>query len=239
VYEPANLPDQLFSGEAAARVALPDGPGPQLEAVERALQGRVHGDWVDQLAEGHVFSRRVVKDVRAVGLLPIVAARHPASAVVVLVRHPLAVARSVVALGWTTGGDPGAAMLDEVRRWCALHGTALRAPASRRAHVVAYEHLVAEPDATLDAVLAHLGRHHPTWRDLAVDRDVLARPSATSFRRDARSGPEWVGTLDDLDADVRRAAVALLADAGLGSLYGDDPRPLVGPDDLDAAARGG
>lgn len=234
VYEPANVPGALFDGELAAQVALPNGPGPELRSIERALRGRLHGAWVDQLADGHVFSRRVVKDVRAVGLLELVAARHPATPIVLLVRHPVAVARSVVELGWTASdADAGEALLAEVRRWVDAHAAALASPSSRRALVVAYEHLVTEPDATLDRVLGHLASHHPTWR-AEVDRSQLAAPSATSFRRAGpRGAREWIGSFDDLDTSVLAAATALLADAGLGGLYGAAPEPLV---DLDTVA---
>ena len=222
VYEPANVPGALFRGEAAAQVPLPCGPGPELASIERALRGRVHGAWVDQLAEGHVFARRVVKDVRAVGLLELVAARHPATPIVLLVRHPIAIARSVVELGWTSAdANADDALLAEVQRWTDAHAAALASPSSHRALVVAYEHLVTEPDATLDRVLAHLASHHPTWR-AEVDRSQLAAPSATSFRRAGpRDASDWIGSFDDLDARVLTAATAVLADAGLG-------RPLRG-----------
>jgi hypothetical protein len=238
VYEPANVPDALFDGEAAARVALPRGPGPELTSIERALRGRVHGRWVDQLATGHVFRRRVVKDVRAVGLLGLVAARHPRTPLIVLVRHPLAVARSVVDLGWSAAGNGDDALLDEVRRWTELHAAALAAPTASRALVVAYEHLVLDADATLDRVLGHLGAHHPTWRSLRVDRGRLAAPSATSFRREgARTARDWVGTFDGLRPAVVDEAARLVAGGGLGGLYGTTPEPLVGVADVDAAAR--
>ncbi len=234
VYEPANVPGALFRGEASAQVPLPSGPGPELRSIERALRGRVHGPWVDQLADGHVFSRRVVKDVRAVGLLGLVAARHPTTPIILLVRHPVAMARRVVELGWTSTRDRAdEALLGEVRRWTDAHAAALAAPASHRALIVAYEHLVAEPDASLDRVLAHLASHHPTWR-AEVDRSQLAAPSATSFRRAGpRDAREWIGSFDDLDAGLLAAATKVLADAGLGGLYGASPEPLV---DLDTVA---
>ena len=232
LYEPANVPGTLFTGEAAAQVPLPTGPGPELRAIERALRGRAHGAWVDQLASGHAFSRRVVKDVRAVGLLELVAARHPTTPIVLLVRHPLAVARSVVELGWTPPGmGDDEALLFEVRRWASLHAAALAAPAVERALVVTYEHLVLDADATLDGVLAYAGSHHPTWRAAAVDRATLAAPSATSFRRaGAREGRAWVGSFDGIAPRVLAEANDVLRGAGLGELYGPQPEPLVGHD---------
>jgi sulfotransferase family protein len=239
VYEPANVPRAIFTGEAAAEVPLPTGPGPELRAVERALRGRVHGTWVDKLASGHVFSRRVVKDVRAVGLLKLVAVRHPTTPIVLLVRHPLAIARSIVELGWTPAGmDDDEALLFEVRRWAELHGAALAGPSAERVLVVPYEHLVLDADATLDAVLAHAASRHPTWRGVDIDRAMLATPSATSFRRGgAREGREWIGSFSGVAPHVLDEAACVLRDAGLGALYGTAPEPLVKLGDVAASLR--
>lgn len=232
IYEPANVPGRLFTGEDAQLVPLPTGPGPELRAVERALRGRIHGRWVDQLATGHLVRRRVVKDVRAVGLLGAVAARHPSTPIVLLVRHPLSIARSTARLGWTAGeGDADARLVDEVRRWASLHAAALQAPAAGRVLLVAYEHLVLAPDETLARVLAHLATRHPTWRGLPVDRTRFASPSATTFRAPvSRSPQQWVGSFDGVARSVLDEVVAVLAEAGLGQLYGGSPEPLVAPD---------
>jgi hypothetical protein len=172
--------------------------------------------------------------------MELVAVRHPATPIVLLVRHPLAVARSVVALGWTPAGmDDDEALLAEVRRWSVLHAAALAAPAAARVLVVAYEHLVLDPDATLEAVLAHAAAHHATWRAVDLDRATLATPSATSFRREgARDGREWVGSFDGVAPHVVDEAAGALVDAGLGALYGAGPEPLVGVADVAAAVHG-
>jgi len=240
VYEPANLPGSLFTGEAAAGTALPTAAGPELTAIERALRGRVRGQWVDQLSTGHVVHRRVVKDVRGIGLLGLVAARHPTAPIVVLVRHPLSIARSVVALGWVPPERDAddEAMLGEVRRWVGLHATALSSPAAARALLVTYEHLVLAPDDVLPRILTHLGTHHRTWRNLDVDREVLTASSATSFRRDgSRSAKEWLGTFDLVPDHVIKQSAAILADAGFAGLYGASNEPLVGPSEVAAAIR--
>lgn len=238
IYEPANVPGRIYTGERAATEPLAMAPGPELDAIERALTGRIHGTWVDQLATGHVARRRVVKDVRAMGLLDTVAARHPLTPIIVLVRHPLSVARSVVTLGWTELADRPVddQVLHEVRRWAAVHAAALRAPAAHRAFVVTYEHLALDTDATLDALLGYLGGHHPTWHDLAVDRAQLAVPSATSFRRAmARTPEEWVGTFAETPRAVLDEVAAILDDHGLSRLYGARPEPLVSLDDVRSA----
>jgi hypothetical protein len=240
VYEPANLPGGLFTGEDAALAPLPESPGPELASIGRAIRGRLRGRWVDQLTTGHVVHRRVVKDVRGVGLLGAVAARHPRTPIVLLLRHPLSIASSVVSLGWTR--DRGIAvddqLLDEVRRWVGMHASALRLPATSRAHVVTYEHLLAEPEQSLPPLLAYLGRHHPTWQRLQLDQGRLTAPSATSFRRrEELSASEWIGTFDALSPAVVREAASILKRGGLGVLYADTPEPLIEPGRVSAALR--
>ncbi len=240
IYEPANVPGSIYTGERAAETPLPTRSGPELVAIERALRGRVRGAWVDQLAAGHLVQRRVVKDVRGMGLLGLVAARHPTTPIVVLVRHPLSIARSAVALGWVANEQDSdeVAMLDEVRRWVRFHVEALRSPLAARALLVSYEHLVLTPDDVLPRILAHLGSYHPTWRGLEIDREVLTAPSATSFLRDGtRSATEWIGSFDRIGEHVVEQAAAILADAGLDALYGTSNQPLVGPDGVAAAIR--
>jgi len=239
IYEPANLPAGIVTGEAAAVLPLPTGPGPELGAVERALRGRVRGAWVDQLCDCHLVRRRVVKDVRAIGLLDLVGARHPRAPIVVLLRHPLSVALSAVGLGWTDPkiGSPNEQLLAEVRRWTELHGAALRAPSAARALVVAYEHLVEAPHETLDRVTAHLALHHPTWCELPIDRHRLEAPSSTSFRRTTPlSASEWIGTFEAVERHLLDETVRLLDEAGLAELYGESPQPLVGPEALSSVS---
>jgi hypothetical protein len=240
IYEPANVPGGLFTGEDAALSPLPEAPGPELASIERALRGRVRGRWVDQLSTRHLPRRRVVKDVRGVGLLSAVAARHPRTPIVLLLRHPLSIASSVVSLGWTrdTSRSVDDQLLDEVRRWAGAHATALRMPASSRAHVVTYEHLLAAPEQTLPPLLSYIGHHHATWQDLRLDPSRLTVPSATSFRRrEELAASEWIGTFDALSASVVADAASILEQGGMGMLYADTPEPLVPPDLVSALLR--
>lgn len=238
IYEPANVPGALYTGELAARTPLPTTGGPELDAIARALRGRVRGPWVDQLAPVGVPVRRVVKDVRGVGLLPLVSARHPRTPIVVLLRHPLSIARSVVRLGWVPPqhGTDEQDMLAEVRRWTSVHAAALQPATASRVLLVTYEHLALDPDQVLPRIVSHLSRYHPTWRGLHVDREVLTAPSATSFRRDgSRSAREWIGSFEQLSPALIDRAAAIIADTGFGRLYGTSNEPLVGPEDVAAS----
>lgn len=74
---------------------LVDGPPTAALAstIRSALDGGVRDPWVNVFQRRSVVARRVVKDIRP-GVLPAVLAVAPALAVVLVVRDPLAVARS-------------------------------------------------------------------------------------------------------------------------------------------------
>jgi len=236
VYEPANLHDSTFTGELAASSPLPEGPGPALDDVVAALRGRVHHPWVDQLNTCHLVRRSVVKDVRGIGIAGEVAVAVPDTPVVVLTRHPISVARSVVALGWTDADDQRTAFLNEVHEWCRLHQRALGDPRLDGAHFVTYEAVVADPVGRVRRLLEWASTFDPTWRHLDAELIDTARPSSTNFR-DLPRAPrdQWPGLpAADLDAALR-----IISEHGLATLYGRTPEASCELDAFAAAARRG
>ncbi len=70
------------------------------------LSGRVHSDWIDKL-NAEVFPRgRLIKDIRIQLLLPWMHETFPEIPIVIVTRHPCAVALSRMALGWETSLTP-------------------------------------------------------------------------------------------------------------------------------------
>jgi hypothetical protein len=229
VYEPANLHDRVFDGERAARVPLPRPGDPAVDDVVAALAGRLRGPWVDQLNHAHLERRRVVKDVRALAVAGEVRVRVPATPVVVLVRHPLAVARSAVELGWTGDADLEAGLGCEVDAWCELHAAALADPRLEDAWFVSYEALREDPRATLRGVLEYAATFDRDW--LATDLAALdpTRRSATDFRAAPAGARADAGAPS---ATVLAHATAALAASGLDALYGPGPACLADPNEL-------
>jgi Sulfotransferase family len=219
IYEPANEPERLYTGEDAARTPLPTAAGAASRSVVAALAGSGHSPWLDQLNATTLARRSVVKDVRGLAIAGIVAAASPAP-IVLLVRHPFAVARSAVALGWTDPSlSPAAAFVAEVQSWCDHHRAAAADPRLARAYLASYEELVAAPQSALADLEQWLAAQHPTWRVLArVPRHTDAR-SATDFRGPTTTAPSFA----DLDPAWREAGLAVLAATGLDALYGEAP----------------
>lgn len=261
----------VFEPFAAVRVPLaaPFGPGrryvpagerapERVAAADAILGGRVRGRWVDRYNTRLVARRRLVKAIRANLLLGWLAELKPRMRIVLLVRHPVAVALSRVELGWRGGvrgvlgqprlvadhlapyrrfleGLPDDPVTDQLGLWAVENLVPLRALAPGRAHLVFYEHLVEAPEAECARLFAYLGRApHP--RRL---RRAVRRPSELSRRASAaRTGgdPLTAWRRSPLHAEAVERAAEIVPAMRLGGLYDpSEPRPRPGA--AEAAAR--
>ena len=259
VYEPSNMRQQLYVGGEPHLVPLgPAGPGDDLGddgiAIRRALAGTTSGSWTNPKITSRLPQRRVVKDIRTVGALPWIADAFPVTPMIFLIRHPMAVAHSILELGWSIDADLLAssniieadpallermrqrALLVEVGQWVAHHSYALRHPASARTHVILYEDLVRSPEAELDRLARYLKAFPAAWSSWTPDLAMIADASTTSFRRSSGTASEWIDSWSAAySADTINEVCSLLDAAGIGAIYGADPNPLVGGSDVLAA----
>ena len=259
VYEPSNLRPGLLTGGGPHLDPLPlagpdDELGVQGADIVAALSGRISTTWTNPQVTDRLPRRRVVKDVRTVGAVPWIAGTLPDTPVVLLLRHPMAVAHSIIELGWnadaaTTGDvelatrDPQAALaareaalLDEVQRWATPHAFALRHPASSSIHVILYEELAQDPRAELSRLADYLRRYPKHWGDWAPDPAKIEAPSKTSFRRAESSPSAWIDSWSAHYSPATLGAVReLLAADGIDRIYGTSSLPLLtGSSVLDA-----
>lgn len=220
VYEPANVPDGVFSGEMSSEKELPMEGDPATFAIIRALRGVERGEWVDQMPGAHLVRRRVVKDVRGVGIAPSVREKCPNTPVVFLTRHPIAVARSKVALGWTSPAGVSDAFAHEIQQWCQVHTATLRDERLSNVHFVTYEAVRDEPRARVEAIRDYALTFNSTWRGLDVNAMDPGRPSSTNFRNtDVVASEGW----GDLDRALVHRAAEILGDYGFDAIYNDRP----------------
>lgn len=253
------------------RYARPGSDDPALaDLVGRILAGRVRSRWSDRYNTVRWVRRRVVKEIRILNLLPWLADRFPSTPIVYLLRHPIPSAQSLVELGWP---DRLASFLDQeelmrgplaayastarrvaadgdplqrfVLRWCLENTVPLRTLERDRAHLVFYEHLVADPGRELIRLASYL-RRFPTYARPASALSAgeggsadgrqadLRKPSATDYRRSAGADgsmrlERWLQEVPPLAVG---AAVETMAVFGLDGVYGADPMPKVGADQL-------
>ena len=210
------------------------------------LQGYVRDPFVDQHNRKLFCSRRIVKEVRTNLLLRWLFRHFPEMPIVLIVRHPIAVAVSRQATDEDI--DLQAAFLDQaelvgdylspfvdvmrscstpferqIASWCIEYGIPLSQFKAGEIHALSYERLCVEPEATLRALFEYLGR--------PFDRRVLASiptPSKTTLSTAKLAGDWQAGPRRMIDswrdrvspAQVERAA-EIVAAFGLADLYSE------------------
>ena len=182
-----------------------------VDAAQAILEGRVHNGWVDQESGDGPATRRLIKDIRCNLMLRWLRALRPSMPIVLVVRHPLAVAESWLKIGWgkEVGGersiyeiltsqeslladfpvitrlmeviDPGSLFEQIIFQWCVSHLVPRAQFAAGELFVLVYEDLVLRPREESARLSDHLGIAMP-WESVAP---VVQRPSmVTRLARD-------------------------------------------------------
>lgn len=228
--------------------ARPGADDPLLEPLADAV---LTGAFYDQRAmfpqRARLSRRLVVKDIFAHLFARWAAERDPGIKVVLLIRHPFAVASSKLQRfqwGWMT--EPNEflerpklvadhlAGLDDVVRiaaddferqvtiWSVIHRVALRQFSQGDCHVVFYEDLCDHPAEEAARLGEFLGRGPSEVANMvrvAVERcRPIPGPSGSG-------APTWPG----LDSERAERSFAILESFSLDRLYGSDTRPRVAP----------
>jgi hypothetical protein len=171
----------------------------------------------------------------------------PGMPLILLLRHPCAVAASFVAHNYK-----GAVMplldqkklvadflhpyADEIRRakdtfektmflWCVETLVPLRQCRPGEIHVVFFENLVQQPEAEIGRLFSYLGK---SMDDLNMEKlklpSLTARRSSSAVWTGANRTEGWRKQVND---EQRRRAVEILTLFGLNKVYTDDPMPRV------------
>jgi hypothetical protein len=229
-----SLPEHPYLSERAGTLQ-------QAMVVERVLAGRVRSPWVDQLARPMIARKRIVKDIRAHGLVGWAADMWPRMRIVYVLRHPLAVMASSSALNWTDRLDRRlrqSGMMDDhlvahaefltslrdpweraVASWCVDNLVFLRTVDPRRVSLVVFEQAVTNPGHELEQLVVSVGQ--------PVDDLLLAaseQPSRMSRAdRPAASSSRVHGWTVELDPGLQRRAHQVIDELGLSAAFGEEP----------------
>lgn len=228
-------------------------PSPALrERIERAFEGPIASSWIRRFVppEGVECAGVVVKTIRLHGFLRWLLESYPEMRLILLLRHPLAVALSQrrMAFGDVLArrlrGDepdrafPGARPMLEAAEspiargaadWCIANLLALRDLDPERAHVLFYEHLVRRPEVELQRLERFLRRPFG-----GSARALLTKPSElTSQDSPLHRGEDpslaWRVAMPPSGFD---SGVDMLERLGMDWLYDRRLMPLVDPDAL-------
>jgi len=249
MYEPFNgarvAPNAHFTYGLYIR---PDDPAPEhAAAAERVLAGRLRDSSVDQRNMRFFATRRIIKETHANLWIAWLHRRYPSVRIVMVVRHPFAVAHSRRMQNRATHLEPylnqphlladylapfaevirGARgdFEQHVANWCVQHYVPFRQFRRGDVHVLYYEDLCLDADRALRDACAFLGRPY----DVSA-LTSLWKPSFTA-RKDSpiRTGvtqliDEW---RQKVTADERAAGLSLLRAFSLDRVYGEEPEPLT------------
>jgi len=223
-----------------------------LEPVRRILSGRIRDPRIDKLNRRGIASRRLIKDVFANLYLGWLREAFPGVPIVMILRHPVAVADSQRKLGHYTWLQHATALLeqpelvadflepyvDEIRRvtdpfevaiviWALVNLVPLRQVGAGDIHVCFYEHFCECPEQEIAGIEQFLGRRAgAAWQDGRF-RAALARPSEQARRDSAvkvggKSVEAWMGQVTTREID---SALRLLDRFGMGGIYGAGAMP--------------
>ena len=210
-----------------------------LGPARKILTGGIRNFWTDRFNKRFVTRRRLIKDIRANLLLGWMHANFPGMPMILLLRHPCAVAASRLALGWK---DNLSEMMEQeelvedfllpmkadiraardgferhVLSWCIENYVPLRQFEPGEIQLSFYENFLAHPEGEVRRLFTFLGEDF----DARVYR-TLRRPSYLSRRDEDPSVDAWRRSVSSSQLE---RTVELLALFGLDRVYGEGAMP--------------
>lgn len=217
-----------------------------IEPAKAILSGRIRNTWIDRNNKKTFARRRLIKDIRANLLLKWIHVNFPDVPIVLLLRHPCAVANSRLKLNWDARLDdfmtqkeliedflnPFKKEIDKVKNifdkhvllWCLDYYVPLKQFKRGEIHLAFYENFCEKPRYEIERLLAFLGK--PIDERIFID---LKKASPTSRRDSAiltgsRRIDDW---RKDISNEKIHRAITILSMFGLDRIYSRDSMPNI------------
>jgi hypothetical protein len=227
-----------------------------LTPARRIVTGAHRSVRVDSLNKRRVVTRRLIKDIFANLFLKWLHVRFPGMPLVLLVRHPCAVAASKMKLKewiWNVNPrdfldqpdlmadhlEPYRPLIEkttdafdkQILHWCLTHYVPFRQFKKGELHVVSYERLCEHREYEIRRLFQFIGQEYDS-----AALEGSSKPSATITQDSAvvKNTDLVSGWQDKITPAQRRRACEIMEAFGL-NLYSDRPRPEV--DDLESFLR--
>lgn len=217
------------------------------DTAMKILIGRIRNPWIDQYNATFLCRKRLVKDIRANLFLKWLKTRFPEVPLVLIIRHPCAVANSKILLGWTPDlddylcqdalieqylsnlrqylvdiRDRGSQFEKIICQWCIETSIPAKQLTRDDAYVVFYENLCLD--------IRKETRNLFKWLRKPSDETVFTaskKPSAVSEPHSAvvtgkNLVSNWQGNFDSKQIWKAEEILTLF---GMAFLYGADPLP--------------
>jgi hypothetical protein len=234
-----------------------DAPPPAFaDYVGRVLRGRVRHAWIDRFNRRALARGRLVKAIRANLFLGWLSAEYPQVKIILLIRHPAAVARSRLALPagwewrptlaelleqrtlreqlspaqWRLVADAQGSFDEYLLTWSISHRLPLAALQPDSVLPVFYERLRSEPEAQLRRVFAFIGR---PWDAACLHAHGAPSKTARRMNKDANMhGVREAPWLAWLSTPQRERMHAVLDAFEVSWLYDGGGMPARADDEL-------
>jgi hypothetical protein len=217
-----------------------------IEPAKAILSGRVKNPWVDKLNRKLIAGKRLIKDIRTNHLLKWIKTNFPEIPIILLLRHPCAVAHSKLVLNWDIPLDEYLAQeqlmedflapfraeiqnaQDAFERhiflWCVENYVPLRQFRSGEIYMAFYEHICITPEREIDNLFRFLGKAY----DHRVFDAVGIPSTLCRVESPILSGNSLIEDFKNhiTDRQVKKA-VEILGLFGLNRIYSEDSMPLV------------
>jgi hypothetical protein len=212
----------------------------------RILSGHIRNKWIDKYNQKFFSRKRLIKDIRAQLFLHWLKHNFPEIPIILLLRHPCAVANSKLQLGWDTHLDeflrqdelmddflsPFKKELENAENpfdkhifmWCVENYIPLRQFNEGEILVIFYENFCKYPQNEIEKVKRFVG---DTFSSEMLDK--VTKPSAQSRKESAIVSKvdlvnSWRKSIND--EQVKRA-VEILSIFGLQEIYNKGDLPLL------------
>lgn len=217
-----------------------------IRPIETILSGRIRHEWIDKHNRRMISQRRIVKDVRTNLLIYWVKRNFPEIPVILLLRHPCAVANSRLKLGWESRTEvylsqeelmadylaPYRSLIEKTEDafdkhilvWCIQNFVPLNQFRKGEILILYYEYLCVQPEFELKRLFAFLGESYS-----ARAMDAFDVPSALSQKESAVVlGKDRVASWQKEINPMRiQRTLQILSEFGLHHVYGKDPMPQI------------
>ena len=217
-----------------------------LNPATRILSGHIKHEWIDKFNRKLVARKRLIKDIRANLFLKWIKQNFTEIPIILLLRHPCAIANSKLKLGWdihlsdfltqeelmTDFLNPfkdeieaAEATFDKhIFMWCVENYVPLRQFSKGEILVTFYENLCDNPQKEIEDILSFVGvKFSPTVLEMAAKPSALSRKDSAIF-----SGLDLVDSWRNNISDKQiTRAVEILSLFGLQAIYGEGYLPLL------------
>ena len=217
-----------------------------LKPATAILSGNIRSDWIDKYNRRLFSRKRLIKDIRAQHILRWIYINFPEIPIVLLLRHPCAVANSKLKLGWDAHLqdflvqdalmedflNPFKRLLQTAKNnfekhilmWCVENYVPLKQFSEGEILIVFYEDICRNPKQEIQRILAFIGEEFS-----AAFNSGFSKPSAESRKESAIvSGSDLIGSWRESISDDQTArSVEILGVFGLREIYNESEFPLL------------